>query len=200
MEEWLKENQDEVLNEFNQTLFLEAWNKYASDSISAWEMDSLCFYYNEHELAHVNKHKYGISNFFTMPEVPEVDYFFKRNGKDIPIYKTHKIIGTVIGKNDARSSVDLLTTDGVVNVKFTKEYFAMIGRQISEVQEDGTRKVKEKGWTTRGTKLLINGFRREDTFVAKAYKSNNTHTVYKILHLDKNGELDLTHTRYGQDE
>lgn len=196
--DWLKDNQAEVLKEFNNILFFENWNKYAKGSISAWEMESLCFYYHEHELSHVNVKKYGISNFFNMPEEPIVDYFFKRNGKEIPIYKTYKIIGTVISKNDTRSSVSILTTEGVVNVKFTKEYFAMIGRQISELQEDGTKKVKEKGWTTRGTKLLINGFRREDIFVAKAYKSNGTHTVYKIIDLIEGGNLVLTHTRYGQ--
>ncbi len=198
--EWLKQNQDEVLSEFNQVLFLETWIKYASGSISAWEMESLCFYYNEHELAHVNKNKYGISNFFTMPEQPEVEYFFKRNGKDIPIYKTHKIIGTVISKNDTRSSITLLTTDGVVDVKFTKEYFAMFNRQISEVQEDGTKKVKEKGWFTRGTKVLCTGFRREDTFVAKTYKRTASHQLYKITDVDKDGNITLIHERYGAEK
>ena len=50
--------------------------------------------------------------------------------------------GTVISKNDAHSSIVLLTTTGVVTVKFTKDYFAMFGRQISEKQEDGTKKAK----------------------------------------------------------
>jgi DNA polymerase-3 subunit alpha len=196
--EWLKENQDEVLREFNALLFQEYWDKYAQGSISAWEMESLCFYYHEHELAHINTYKYGISDFFEMSEQPEVDYFFKRNGKEIPIYKTYKIIGTVISKNDTRSSVSILTTSGVVNVKFTKEYFAMFNRQISEVQEDGTKKVKEKGWFTRGTKIMITGFRREDTFVAKAYAHTPTHQLYKIQSFDDKGNMELIHERFGQ--
>ena len=88
-------------------------------------MDSLCFYYHEHELSKINTEKYGITRFNWLPEVPEVDYFFKRNGRDIPIYKTYKIIGTVISKNDNKATVDLLTTSGVVTVKFTKDYYAM---------------------------------------------------------------------------
>ena len=196
--EWLKENQAEVLQQLNNILFKEAWDKYAKGSLSAWEMEALCFYYNEHELANVNVHKYGISNFFEMPEQPVVDYYFKRKGKQIPIYKTEKIIGTVISKNDTRSSVTLLTLQGVVNVKFTKEYYAMFARQISEKQEDGTKKVMEKGWMTRGTKLLVTGFRRDDMFVAKTYKHTPTHQLYKITDVAENGDIIVTHDRYGQ--
>lgn len=196
--DWLKENQEEVLKEFNYILFKECWDKYATGTISAWEMESLCFYYHDHELIDVDVDKYGISNFFNMPETPIVDYFFKRNGKEIPIYKTYKIIGTVISKNDTRSSVTILTTNGAVNVKFTKEYFAMFNRQISEVQEDGTKKVKEKGWFSRGSKIMVTGFRREDTFVAKSYKHTSTHQLYKITNVE-NGEMQLEHERYGQE-
>ena len=195
--DWLKANQIEVLKEFNKMLFFENWNKYAKGSISAWEMESLCFYYHEHELSHVNIRKYGISNFFNMPEEPIVDYFFKRNGKEIPIYKTYKIIGTVISKNDTRSSVSILTTEGVVNVKFSKEYFAMFNRQISEVQDDGTKKVMEKGWFTRGAKIMCTGFRREDTFVAKSYANTPTHQLYLITDVDNKGNISLKHERYG---
>ena len=34
----------------NQTLFDEVNNKYALGNISSWEMDSISFYYHEHEL------------------------------------------------------------------------------------------------------------------------------------------------------
>jgi DNA polymerase-3 subunit alpha len=195
--DWLKNNQESTLKEFNALLFKEYWDKYAIGSISTWEMESLCFYYHEHELAHVNLTKYGINNFFNMPEQPAVDYFFKRNGREIPIYKTYKIIGTVIGKNDNKSSVSLLTTSGVVNVKFTKEYFAMYNRQISEKQKDGTKKVIEKGWFTRGTKIMVTGFRQDDTFICKRYKSTSGHQLYKILNTFNNGNIELIHERTG---
>lgn len=195
--DWLKESQEEVLKQLNFRLFKESWDKYAVGSLSAWEMEALCFYYHEHELANVNRHKYGIVNFFDLPEVPEVEYFFKRNGKEIPIYKTYKIVGTVISKNDARSSISLLTTDGVVNVKFTKEYFAMFARQISEKQADGTKKVMEKGWFQRGTKVMCTGFRRDDMFVTKTYKHTPTHQLYKITNVAENGDIELIHDRYG---
>ena len=197
---WLQENQQEILNKFNEVLFKEAWDKYAQGSISAWEMESLCFYYHEHELSHINKNKYGLVNFNSLSSEPDIDYMFKRNGKDIPIYKIYRIAGTVISKNDTRSSISLLTTDGVVNVKFSKEYFAMAARQISEKQEDGTKKITEKGWFVRGTKLLVQGYKRDDTFVGKTYSKTIGHQLYKITNINKDGTLELQHERKGQEE
>jgi len=198
--DWIKENQNEILEKFNTILFKEMWDKYAGKSISAYEMESLCFYYHEHELKDVKMNKYGIVDFNDLPSEPAIDYFFKRNGRDLPIYKISKIIGTVIGKNDTRSSITLLTTTGVVNVKFTKEYFAMYNRQLSEKQSDGTKKVVEKGWFTRGVKLLVAGYRRDDTFVAKTYKNNGFHQIYKIVNVTDNGELELVHDRQGMSD
>ncbi len=191
---WLKENQNEVLNQYNNLLFNETWNKYATGNISAWEMESLCFYYHEHELANIDKHKYGIVNFSTLSYEPEVDYFFKRAGRDIPIFKLYKITGTIISKNNTKASVAILTTDGVVNVKFTKEYYAMYNRQISEVQADGSKKVLEKGWFSRGTKIMVTGYRREDTFVAKTYKATSTHQLYRIMNVEGRN-ITLEHER-----
>ena len=197
--DWLKENQEQILEEVNQKLFQAEWNKYAKGNISSWEMSSLCFYYHEHELKNVNNKKYGIVDFNQLSPVPRVDYFFKRNGVQIPIYKLYRIAGTVIGKNDTRHSVVLLTTSGVVTVKLTRDYYAMFNRQISEVNENGEKKVKEKGWFTRGTKLLVTGYRRDDTFVAKKYKSTGGHQLYKITDV-VNGDISLTSTRYGMEE
>ena len=135
--EWIKANQAEILEKYNEVLFKECWDKYATGNISSYEMEALCFYYHEHELINVNTDKYGIVDFFSLSPDPDVDYYFKRNGHDIPIYKIRKVIGTVIGKNDARSSISLLTTSGVITVKFTKEYFAMYNRQMSERQPSG---------------------------------------------------------------
>ena len=197
--DWLKENQEQVLEKMNQKLFQMEWDKYAKGNISAWEMSSLCFYYHDHELKNVDNRKYGIVNFNNLPAIPEVDYFFKRNGVQIPIYKLYRIAGTVIGKNDTRHSVVLLTTSGVVNIKLARDYYAMFNRQISEVNDKGEKKVKEKGWFTRGTKLLVTGYRRDDTFVAKKYKSTGGHQLYKITEVIGRN-ISLTATRYGMEE
>ena len=197
--DWLKENQAEILFQLNTKLFKAEWDKYASGTISAWEMTSLCFYYHEHELKYIDTKKYGIVNFNSLSPVSDIDYFFRRNGKQIPIYKLNRIAGTVIGKNDTRHTVNLLTTTGVVNVKFTRDHYAMYNRQISEVDENGTKKVKEKGWFTRGTKLLITGYRRDDTFVCKKYANTGGHSIYKINAVEGRN-INLISTRYGMEE
>ena len=195
--DYLKSHQEEILKLYNTILFKEQWDKYAQGNISSWEMEALCFYYHEHELAHIDFSKYGIKNFFTLSPEPEVDYFFKRNGKQIPIYKLSRVAGTVIGKNDTRHSVTLLTVDGVVNVKFTRDYYAMFNRQLSEKDpETGTKHVKEKGWFTKGTKLLITGYRRDDTFVSKKYKATGGHQLYLITEVEGRN-INITSERYG---
>ena len=193
---WLKQNQEQILSEYNWLLFKEVWDKYASGNISKWEMDSLCFYYHNHELSKVNKSKYGIIDFNSLSRDPIIE----RVWRNIPIYKLFKIAGTVIAKNDARHSISLLTTSGVVNVKFSKDYYARLNRQISEMGEDGKKHIKEKGWLTRGTKLLITGYRNEDTFRSKNYRSNGGHQVYLIENVYDNGNIDLEHSRYGEQD
>lgn len=193
---WIKENQNEILQELNDYQFKETWDKYAQGNIAAWEMESMCFYYHDHELKNVNTIKYGLSDFSKLPVVPEVERFFKKKGKEIPIYKLTRIIGTVLGKNDVRSSISLLTSNGVAEVKFTKEYFANYDRQLSIIKEDGTKKIVDKSWFTRGVKLMITGFRRDDTFVAKSYANTPTHQLYKIVELMNNGkDMIIQHER-----
>lgn len=193
---YIKTHHDELLKNYNFLLFKEQWDKYAKGNLSYWEMESLCFYYHEHELANVDFNKYGIKNFVDMPTTPIVDRTFKKNGKEIPLYKIERIAGTVIAKNNTRSSISLLTVSGVVNVKFTKEFYAMYARQLSEPGADGKKHVVEKGWFTRGTKLMISGFRRDDTFVAKRYASTPGHTLYKIEEV-QGKDIILTHERKG---
>ena len=194
IKEWLASNQTSALERYNYILFKECWDKYATGNISSWEMESLCFYYHDHELAQVDTTKYGLSDFFSLPKTPEVDYYFKRGGAQIPIFKTNKIIGTVLSKNDTRHSIDLLTTTGVVNVKFTKDHYAMYNRQLSEVGEDGTKHVVESGWFKRGIKLMLTGFRRDDQFVVKTYSHTPTHSIYKITEVN-GSEIEIEHER-----
>lgn len=196
--DWL--NSPATIAKYNFLLFKELWDKYAKGTISSWEMESLCFYYHEHELKNIDEEKYGISDFFDMPEEPEIDKMFKRNGHDIPLFKLRKIVGTIIAKNDTKSTVFILTTKGVVNVKFSKEYYAMYKRRISQTQENGKKKIIEEGWFKRGTKILLTGFRREDTFVTKSYSNTPTHQLYKITEIYDDGSIELTHDRKDANE
>ena len=194
--QWLIDNQEETLKTYNTALFEEQWSKYIKKTnLSNWEMDALCFYYHDHELKNLDKAKYGIENFFDYKETPIVERYWKRGKNEIPIFKLFRIAGTVISKNDTRHSISLLTTEGVVPVKFTRDMYAMYKRQLSEVQSDGTKKVTEKGWFTRGTMLIINGFRRDDQFFAKRYSNTNGHTIYKINEINQDGSIIIENER-----
>ena len=126
--QWMNENQDDILYKYNQLIFLDQWNKYAKGTISAWEMEALCFYYHEHELAHIDNNRYGFVNFNDLSPEPVVDRVFRKGDKEIKMFKLYKICGTCIAKNKMKHSVSLLTTTGVVDVKFTREFFAMFDK------------------------------------------------------------------------
>ena len=194
---WIKDNHDKLLQEFNAKIFQEDWNKYAKGTISAWEMEVLCFYYHEHELAHVNRSKYGIANFFDMPEDPLVEKSFEtKSGAKVNLYKIYRICGTCIAKEKPKNTVSLLTAEGVVNIKFSKEYFSMFDKQISEKQADGKKKIMERSWFNRGSMVMVQGFRRGNTFVPKKYASTGGHQLYKIESIDNVGDLTLRTERY----
>lgn len=198
---YFKQHQEELLNKLNNKLFQEMWDKYAGGSYSDWEMDSLGFYFHKHPLAHVDRKMYEIYQYCDLGSNPEVDYTFKRNGMNVPIYKTLRICGTVIAKDDVRSQISILTAEsGVVTVKMTRDFYARLNKRISEPQPDGTKKVKEKGWFTRGNKLLLNGFRRGDMFVLKKYSRTKSHQCYLINNITAEGHLQLTWKRYGEEE
>ena len=112
------------------------------------------------------------------------------------MYKLHKICGTCIAKNKTKSTVTLLTTSGVVEVKFRKEYFSLFDKQISEKQIDGTKKVMEKSWFNRGNMIAVQGIRQGDNFIAKKYASSGGHQLYKIDKILDNGDIELKDERY----
>ena len=197
---WIATSKTEILDALNTKIFMEDWEKYAKGNISAWEMEVLCFYYHEHELAHVNNDRYGFIDFFSLPEDPVIEKTFKKGDKEIHIFHLNRICGTCIAKNKTKSTVTILTNTGVVNVKFRKEYFTMFDKQISVRQADGTKKIVEKSWFNRGNMIVVTGIRSGDDFISKKYASTGGHQLYKIEEIYPNGELKLLDARYQGDE
>jgi DNA polymerase-3 subunit alpha len=193
---WIASDKETILNALNKEIFMEDWNKYAKGNISSWEMEVLCFYYHEHELAHINNDKYGFVDFYALPEDPVIEKTFQKAGKNINIFHLNRICGTCIAKNKTKSTVTILTTCGVVNVKFRKEYFAMFDKQISERGADGVKHVVEKSWFNRGNMIVVTGIRSGDDFISKKYASTGGHQLYKIDEVLENGDLVLKDSRY----
>lgn len=195
---WIAKDKDQILQNLNDKIFKEDWVKYASGTISSWEMEVLCFYYHEHELAKLNMKKYGYVNFYDLPENPVVVSAFKtKNGHTIRKYQLHIICGTCIAKDKIKSTVTLLTTDGVVDVKFRKEYFALFDKQISALGADGVKHVIEKSWFNRGNMIVVQGIRMDDAFIPKKYANTGMpHQLYRITEISEDGsEIALQSTR-----
>ena len=179
--DYLKIHTDEIINKMYEIEFNELWNKYANGNYSKWEMEALNFYYHDHELAHIPAAAYGFVNFANLPIEPIVESTFIKGNKTIPLFRLNRIVGTVINKDKTRHTVTLLDMfNNVVTVKFFGEQFGVYDKRISEVQKDGTKKVIEKGWFTRGNKLVVQGIRREDNWIPKKYAKTPYHTVYII--------------------
>ncbi len=197
---WLKDNHDVLLETYNEIICKQTWDKYCEGNISKWEMDSMCFYRHPHELAHVNKRMYGVNDFSELPESPFVERVFTKGQMEIPIYKLSKIIGTVIHKDKTRNSFFLLTQGEVLEIKLSNEHFSLYDKQISEVQDDGSKKVMEKSWFSRGTHLMVLGFRRGDLFIPKKYSKSVESRLSRITEVNDNGTIRFTGLRYGQEE
>ena len=195
---WISENKTQILQKLNDTIFKADWDKYAAGTLSAWEMEVLCFYYHEHELAKLDTRKYGYSNFNDLPTTPIVTKIWTtKNGHTIKKFQLYTICGTCIAKDKIRSTVTLLTTTGVVDVKFRKEYFALFDKQISAMGTDGVKHVIEKSWFSRGNMLVVQGIRMEDTFIPKKYADTGmAHQLYRISEISEDGtEIKLQSTR-----
>nr|DAJ52701.1 MAG TPA: DNA polymerase III, alpha subunit [Caudoviricetes sp.] len=193
-----------MLEAVNESKFNEVWDANASGTISKWEMDSLCMYYHDHELANVDRKLYSIVDFATLPEEPEVAYKYYWRDQEKARFKLVRVCGTVLDKDKNRNTVTLLTPDGVCDLKFYKGQFQFYDKQIAQQNDDGTKTVLEKSWFQRGNKLLITGFRRGENFVPRQYKDSIfKHSVQMIKDINDDGSLQLISDRVevdGSDE
>jgi len=193
--ESIKKNES-LLRKFNESRFTKAanevWDKYCTGPICKWEMDALSFYYTEHELNKVDHLKMGIVDFFKLPPQPAINYTKPTKRGEYTQYFVYKIMGTVLDKDKTKKTITLLTPTGVVTVKFYSDLFVEYNKQISRVNEDQTKTVVDKSWFSRGTKLQILGFRRDDQFIPRRYNDVvYKHLVAKITDIKPNGELEL---------
>lgn len=182
---YIQKNSKELLEAVNHQLTKEVWDKYCGGTISQWEMESVSCYFHPHELEGV----IGFSDFFELSENPEIDRIMTIKGKQIPLFKIHRICGTVLDRDKLKKTVTLLTTSGVVNVRIFGDVFSYYDKQISERGADGTKHVIEKSVFSRGNKIAICGIRRGNDFCAKKYKSTPFHLIETIEEICPNGAV-----------
>ena len=178
---YVKTHNQELLEAVNSKLVKDMWDKYCKGNISKWEMDSVSCYFHEHELADVEEYYFDCVDFNELSEQPEVDSVFTIKGKQVPIFKIYRIMGTILDKDKAKKTVTLLTNTGVVTVKIYGDVYSHYDKQVSEKNAaTGKKKVIEKSWFTRGNKIIVTGIRRDDMFMAKKYSRTPYHLVELI--------------------
>jgi DNA polymerase-3 subunit alpha len=196
-------NTQECIDIYNNNTFESIKFDNMKGNISSWEMESMNFYSEDagHELAYADRERYGIVDFNSLSEEPEVIGFTKYKGLQYPKFKLDRIIGTVLDRDKNRHSVAILTPEGVVELKLYPGQFSFYDKTISKdngLDEKGNLKkvILENGWFQRGTLLLVTGIRRGDTFKPKRYSNSiYQHALQKILEIKDNGELILQYDR-----
>ncbi len=198
---YIQEHSKELLDALNEDIFNETWEKYATGSLSKWEMDSVSYYSHEHELERINHARHGWANYFKMSQEPEVTKTYEtRDGKIIPLYEIKRIAGTVLDRDKNKKTITLLTVNGVVTVKMYGPMFANYDRQISVKGAGGKKEIKEKSWFSRGNKIIVSGIRQGDSFIAKKYKNTEWHLIELITKINDDGTFESVGKRYGEEE
>ena len=183
---FVQKNSKDLLEKVNAKLTADVWDKYCKGTISKWEMDAMSCYVHEHELAAVNMDDYGWDDFGALSSMPEIEKYIPIKGKMVPIYRLHRIVGTVLDRDKAKKTVTLLTLDGVVTVKIYG-VFANYDRQISEKGADGHKHVLRKSEFSRGNIIVVTGVRDgEHDFRAKKYSRTPYHLVETVESIDEN--------------
>ena len=153
----------EAVDAYNVYLLREQWKKYCSGNIYSWEIDTIGFYTGIHEASLIPTHVYFDKALYNqLDEQPKVIGERKWAGKMIPTYETCLIVGTVVDKNKNKNLVVLNTEGGIVELKISKDKFIHYDKVV-----DG-----EESWFKRGTKLVVHGYRKENIFVPRVYKTS----------------------------
>lgn len=188
-------SKESTLEEFNRRRLEQVMCKYASGSKEKWDMESLCYYPDKHELYNIDESKYGIVNFNELPAEPEPYDFtirkIKGETKYIPKFYIVRLTGTVLDSDNNRHIVTLLTNHGVVNCKYNRGPYSFYNKRISTpIEGTDKKKVLEESWFKRGTKLIVSGYRRDDQFVVTRYKDTvYMHTTNRIEEVYPDGKI-----------
>ena len=178
---FIKSNSATLLQQLNQKLYQEEYDKYALGDKLQWELDSLNFFFDGHPLENVAAEISSIVSIDRLDNIVEgaQDGEFYIKGKIIPKMKLYSIIGTVIDREKVKGIVTLQTPDGIVNVKVYKDLFALYNQTLSVI--DGENKtILQDSFFEKGTHLLVTGVQRGVVFVPKVYKNIKRRPIMKI--------------------
>lgn len=199
LKEYITKYQNSLIDKLQEKEVQEIWEKSCKGAVSSWEMETLGFYYHEHELVGTYHPEFKFVDFYKESAVPIPKEYKDVKGRKVPIYELKTICGTVLDKSSYKHTVVLLTPTGVVNVKCVGEQYSKYDKQLSQLDpETKEKKIIERSWFKRGTKLIVSGYRSGDQFMARGRQSENIYTFYRVIDVDDCGLLNIT--RYRADD
>lgn len=191
-------NTPEFIDEYYKSTLRSKFNEaLPNQDPNHWSMETVSYYSGEHEMHNIDYDRYNLTHFADIPAEPE---FVERTsrGRTWKQFDLYAICGTVVAKNDNNHYFTLLTPDDeVVNCKLHRGAYAAYKAQYSEVI-DGKKAVIEKPWLSRGTMLIVSGYRRGEEFVCKKYSSSIFQsTLQKINKIYEDGTVLIQSKRIG---
>jgi len=171
---WLKSNEQQLIDQIYALEIQEIVDKYWQGNQSYGEMEAISFYHSKHEFAYPEYDEWldrlGIVDFFSLPEEPV------SQSEVYKMFQLSAIAGVCIGRDKSKKIVGLLTKDGFVKIKVHRAQFVKYDKQI---KQDGQT---EKSWFSKGSKIIVYGYRNGDYFYPKAYKnSKHKQALLKII-------------------
>ena len=172
--------------------------KYAKGTIAAWEMETMCFYHERHELADFNEVLYNTKNFDMMPEYPTPKKIMTKTGVEKDVYDLYTVAGTVIANNNTKHTVTILTKHGVITLKLYSQLYTDYNQKISVMNP---KKAKEKivldeSWFKRGKLIIAHGYRKENMFNVRVDRSQKyPRAIGLIEEVHADGTASIRYTR-----
>ena len=172
--------------------------KYASGTIATWEMETMCFYHENHELSALNEIAYNVKDFEKLPEYPVPHKIMTKKGEEKDVYDLCTVAGTVISNNNTKHTVTILTKHGVITLKLYAQVYTDFNQKISVMNPDKPKEkiVLDESWFKRGKLIIAHGFRRENMFnVRTDYSEKLPRSIGLIEGVNLDGTASIRYRR-----
>ena len=161
----------EYAEEFTRQKRKEYWANECLGSVADWEVETLLFNKDKFVLDTDSISKvYPLNTFSNMENEPVL--YTNKHG--FSTYKTSFIAGVVIGSNNIKRLVYLLTKDdGVVTVKMSRKDFPIYKEKLEN----------DPSWYDKQTKLVVQGYKSGEALMARGNK-HNKNSIIKIVEVN----------------
>ena len=161
----------EYAEEFTSQKRKEYWANECLGSVADWEVETLLFNKDKFVLDTDSISKvYPLNTFSNMENEPVL--YTNKHG--FSTYKTSFIAGVVIGSNNIKRLVYLLTKDdGVVTVKMSRKDYPIYQEKLEN----------DPSWYDKQTKLVVQGYKSGEALMARGNK-HNKNSIIKIVEVN----------------